>query len=94
MQVPQLLDHGGGILIVELHQDVDGLARQAAGVVGHDLDPPKLEPRPEWRRFRQSFEPSQVEVIVLFPELLKESSDPADSIWFKADAGLSGLWNR
>lgn len=56
-------------------------------------DNPKREPREEWRVFRGSFSPVQVEAIIAFLEWVKEAADPASPDWHGADAALSGLWN-
>ncbi|ANH75985.1 hypothetical protein ACS15_5424 [Ralstonia insidiosa] len=53
---------------------------------------PKREPRDEWRMFRNSFSPVQVEAIIAFLEWVKEATDPTSSDWHGADAALSGLW--
>ncbi|AOZ11085.1 hypothetical protein [Cupriavidus malaysiensis] len=56
-------------------------------------DNPGFEPRPDWKVFRQSFQPIQAEAVASFLEFIREETDPNGPDWFGADAGLSGLWN-
>jgi len=56
-------------------------------------DNPKYEPRPDWKEYRMSFASQQVEAVISFLELVKESSSPESVDWHAADAGLGGLWN-